>query len=168
MKPFFLALIVPLAFAACSSTHGGSTATAPGVATVGLPAPAFRESTANGTMLSMRQLRGRPVYLNFFATWCTPCNDEAPDINAVARRFKARGLQVVGVDVLENAAKARDFIRQHRLIYPAVVDTGALRAAYEINGMPVHVFIDRRGIVRKIEIGELSRAQMIADVRTIL
>lgn len=141
---------------------------APPVAKAGLPAPAFDEPTVAGPNLTMAALRGKPVYLNFFASWCPPCNEEAPDVNAVQAQFKSDGLQVVGVDVLENKAKAQKFVDEHHLTYPAVVDSGALRDAYNINGMPVHVFIDRAGIVKKIEIGELSKAEMIADVKSVL
>ncbi len=116
----------------------------------------------------MAQLHGKPVYLNFFATWCPPCNEEAPDVNAVQEQFKGDGLQVVGIDILEDKAKAQKFVDQHHLSYPAVVDSGALRDAYNINGMPVHVFIDSSGVIKKIEIGELSKAEMIADVKSLL
>jgi thiol-disulfide isomerase/thioredoxin len=108
------------------------------------------------------------VYLNFFATWCPPCNEEAPAINALQRQYAASGLQVVGVDVLENAKKAAQFRREHQLLYPAVVDEGTLRDQYNVNGLPVHVFIDRQGIVRKIVVGELSAADMRTDVERIL
>ncbi len=164
MKKYLTPLFV-LALAACSHAGGGS---APTVAAIGSPAPPFDEATAAGGMLSMASLAGKPVYLNFFASWCPPCNEEAPSVNAVAQEFKSRGLAVVGVDVLEDRQKAQQFITEHHLSYPAVIDSGALRDAYEINGMPVHVFIDRTGIVRKIVVGELTKAKMEADVRAIL
>lgn len=155
--------------AACSAqTHDQSTKAEPVIASIGHPAPPFNEPTATGPALDSASLKGKAVYLNFFATWCPPCNEEAPDVNALQREFGSRGLQVVGVDVLENQKKARSFTTLHHLTYPAVVDDGTLRDAYRINGMPVHVFIDRTGIVRKIEIGELTKAEMTADVRAIL
>jgi len=113
-------------------------------------------------------LHGKAIYLNFFASWCPPCNEEAPAIDALARTYGARGLEVVGVDVLENARKAAAFRSQHHLAYPVVVDSGALRDQYEVNGLPVHVFIDRSGIVRKIVVGELSPAAMRSNVELVL
>jgi hypothetical protein len=74
----------------------------------------------------------------------------------------------VGVDVLENAEKAKKFVDQHHLTYPAVVDSGTLRDAYQINGMPVAVFIDKDGNIRKIETGEITKEEMLADVKAIL
>ena len=147
---------------------GCASSGAPTVASVGKPAPAFDEPTSAGDKLALASFKGKAVYLNFFATWCPPCNEEASDVNALQREYAGRGLQVVGVDVLENAKKAKSFVALHHLTYPAVVDDGTLRDEYRINGMPVHVFIDRAGIVRKIAIGQLTRAQMTADVREIL
>ena len=148
-----------LAVAACSG---------PPHASVGAPAPSFSEPTVTGGTLSMDSFKGKAIYLNFFATWCPPCNEEAPDVAAVAKEFAPQGLQVVGVDVLENATKAKKFVDDHHIAFPAVVDAGTLRDAYNINGMPVHVFIDKFGIVKKIEVRELSKAEMIADVKMIL
>lgn len=160
-------LLPLLALAACSGGGSrGGQALAP--AALGKPAPDFTEPLVHGGTLAMSSLKGKPVYLNFFATWCPPCNEEAPDVNAVARMYAPKGLDVIGVDVLENAKKAASFVAEHHLTYPAVVDDGALRDAYNINGMPMHVFIDRDGIVRKIVVGELSKAQMEADVAIIL
>ena len=78
------------------------------------------------------------------------------------------GLQVVGIDVLENAKSAAKFHDGHHLTYPAVVDSGVLRDQYNINGLPVHVFIDRGGIVRNIVVGELSPADMDENVQRII
>jgi cytochrome c biogenesis protein CcmG, thiol:disulfide interchange protein DsbE len=113
-------------------------------------------------------MHGKAIYLNFFATWCPPCNEEAPAIDALAREYGSRGLQVVGVDVLENARKAGSFRSEHHLGYPVVVDSGTLRNQYNVNGLPVHVFIDRSGIVQKIVVGELSAAAMRENIERVL
>jgi cytochrome c biogenesis protein CcmG, thiol:disulfide interchange protein DsbE len=160
-------VLAALALAACSQ-GGKATSTSPQIARVGAPAPDFSEPSMPGPRLSLESLRGKAIYLNFFATWCPPCNEEAPAINALQRQYAASGLQVVGVDVLESARKAALFRQEHHLLYPAVVDQGTLRDAYRVNGLPVHVFIDREGIVRNIVIGELSPGAMRADVERIL
>jgi cytochrome c biogenesis protein CcmG/thiol:disulfide interchange protein DsbE len=165
------ATFLALAFAACGSGGGGSkkpAAVDDRVARVGQPAPAWSEPTSQGTNLALASLRGKVVYLNFFASWCPPCNEEAPAIDALQRQLGSQGLQVVGVDVLENARKAAQFRAEHRLSYPAVVDDGALRDQYSINGLPVHVFIDRAGIVRNVVVGELSADDMRANVLRLL
>jgi len=161
--------IVALALAACGhGSNAGSGAGSPSSAQVGQAAPGWNEPSLPGPTLSFAQLRGKAVYLNFFATWCPPCNEEAPAIDALSRRYSGRGLVVVGVDVLENATKAASFRTAHHLTYPVVVDAGTLRTQYRVNGLPVHVFIDRNGIVQKIVVGELSPAAMRDDVESIL
>lgn len=157
------ALVACSASAAKNGAPGGTTN-----AHVGQPAPTWTEPVAPGGTLSLRSLRGKVVYLNFFATWCPPCNEEAPHIEQLQRTFGPAGLQVVGVDVLENARKAEQFRQKHHLTYPAVVDDGTLRDQYNINGLPVHVFIDRAGVVRNVVVGELSAAEMRADVQRLL
>jgi cytochrome c biogenesis protein CcmG/thiol:disulfide interchange protein DsbE len=157
-------LISAALLSACSyTTHSGSN-----VARVGQPAPSWSQATSSGDTLSFASLRGKAVYLNFFATWCPPCNEEAPDVNALQKQYGPRGLQTVGVDELENAKKAAQFVHKYALVYPAVVDDGTLQSQYNVNGLPVHVFIDRRGIVRKIITGEMTRAQIASAIRTIL
>ena len=135
---------------------------------VGTRAPDFTLLTPEGTAVRLSSLRGKVVVVNFFATWCPPCNEEAPAIDALQRRYGAAGLQIVGVDVLESAAKAQEFRTQHHLSYPAVVDDGTLRNQYNVNGLPVHVFIDRSGTVRKIIVGELAPAEMRENIESIL
>ena len=149
------------ALTACSSS-------APSIAQVGLPAPAFSQRQLSGRPLSLGALHGRVVYLNFFATWCPPCNEEAPAIEALSRRYAGRGLAVVGVDVLENAQKAASFARAHRLTYPVLVDDGAMTDRYGVNGLPVHVFIDRSGVVRRIVFGEMSTPEIRSAVDRLL
>jgi cytochrome c biogenesis protein CcmG, thiol:disulfide interchange protein DsbE len=168
-KTFASLVVAACALAGCA--HGGNAA-APaavsGPARVGQPAPSWSEPSLPGPALASAALRGKPVYLNFFATWCPPCNQEAPAIDALQREYVARGLRVVGVDVLENARKAAEFRNAHHLSYPVVVDGGTLRDQYDVNGLPVHVFIDRGGVVRKIAVGELSPADMRSNVERIL
>ena len=163
------AILAAFALTTCAR---GASSTSPGgepqTAQVGRPAPLWSERSLPGPTLAFASLHGKAVYLNFFATWCPPCNAEAPAINALQSEYGGRGLQVVGVDVLENAGKAAEFRNAHHLAYPVVIDTGTLRDQYRINGLPVHVFIDRNGVVSKIVAGELSSADMRGDVERIL
>jgi len=160
-KIMMTALAVLMIASGCSSGFGAT-------ASIGKAAPDWKDPLVGGGSLSMAQLRGKPVFLDFFATWCPPCNEEAPEVNAAYKAYASRGLQVVGVDVQENATKAKAFVDQHQLTYPAVVDSGALSDEYSINGMPVAVFIDKNGVVRRIEIGELSSEKLDADIKAIL
>lgn len=166
MRAKFAMLLGALLLGACSTHAAGGSS--PSSARVGQPAPDWTQPTASGKKLSLDSLHGRPVYLNFFATWCPPCNEEAPDVNALQKQFASRGLQTIGVDELEDAAKAKQFVRKFGLVYPAIVDDGTLQSQYNVNGLPVHVFIDRGGIIRKIVIGEMTKPQIANALKAIL
>ena len=84
------------------------------------------------------------------------------------QQYAARGLQVVGIDELESASQAEGFRKQFHLVYPAVADSGTLQGQYLINGLPVHVFIGRDGVIRKIVAGEMSHADIQKNVQSIL
>ena len=152
-----------LLLAAC----GGGSSSNP-TAQIGAQAPPFTDPLVGGGTLSMSKLAGKPVVLDFFATWCPPCNAEAPEVEKAYKEFAPQGVQIVGVDVQENAVKAKQFVMQHGLTYPALVDSGMLSDEYQINGMPVSVFIDKAGIVRKIQVGEMTQGEIDADVRALM
>lgn len=162
MRRPIIALYASAALSGCNP-GGGSQ-----IAQVAHTAPNWTERTSTGGTLTLASLLGKPVYLNFFATWCPPCKEEAPFINSLQKRFAASGLQIVGVDELESAKQAESFRTQFHLVYPAVVDSGTLQSQYEINGLPVHVFIARDGVIRKIVVGEMSKSQILSAVQSIL
>jgi peroxiredoxin len=136
---------------------------------VGQTAPQFRLPTVDRKTLSLSSLRGRAVYLNFFATWCPPCNEEAPVIGKLSDRYRARGLMVVGVDELEDTQKAKEFLANYHLGYTAVIDTdGKAGQAYGAIGLPVHIFINRAGIVSTYRLGEMNPAEMESAIQAIL
>jgi cytochrome c biogenesis protein CcmG, thiol:disulfide interchange protein DsbE len=167
-----LALVSLAACSNASNSAGNSAAAAsdaaPQHAHIGSAAPNWTEPKAGGGTLELASLKGKAVYLNFFATWCPPCNEEAPAINALQQKYASQGLQVVGVDVLENAAAAEKFRDEHKLVYPALADSGMLRDEYNINGLPVHVFIDKTGIIKNVVVGELSPSEMDENVQRII
>jgi thiol-disulfide isomerase/thioredoxin len=132
--------------------------------------PPFTLTTAGGKTVSNASLRGKPVYLNFFATWCGPCRVETPSIVTLSKKYAARGLRVVGVDVGENMAKAQGFAHDFSVPYALAVDPdGTTRATYG-GGLyfPLHVFIDAKGVVRMYHPGEMSASDIEAEIARIL
>ncbi len=140
-----------------------------GAPKVGQPAPAFSLPTVDGKTLTLASLKGKAVYLNFYATWCPPCNVEAPVIGKMSEKYKARGLTVLGVDELEDPGKAKEFLIEHHLAYGAIVDgDGKMGKDYGAFGLPVHVFIDREGVVKSLRYGEMNPGEIETAIKGIL
>ena len=159
------------AFALVACGHGGGASQTDAqsqTAQLGRPAPDWSEPMLDGGNLSFASLRGKPIYLNFFATWCDGCKAESAALKTVLREYRARGVKVVGVDILESPSKAAQFHAEQHLTYPFVIDSGTLRRQYNINGLPVQVFIDRNGVVQRIALGQMSLADMRSNVERIL
>ncbi len=130
---------------------------------VGKPAPAFALRDLTGNTRSLTEFRGSVLLVNFFASWCGPCNDEVPQIEAQFwRKLRPRGLVVLGIDGREEnnpIAKARRFRDRHKLTFPLLIDTESkMTAAYHVEAIPVNVVIDRDGIVRYAATGFDSAA----------
>jgi cytochrome c biogenesis protein CcmG/thiol:disulfide interchange protein DsbE len=133
-------------------------------------APPFTLTTADGKTISSATLRGKPVYLNFFASWCGPCRVETPSIVALSKKYAARGLHVVGVDVGENAGKAQGFAHDFGVPYALAIDPDSSTRPTYGGGLyfPLHVFIDAKGIVRLYHPGEMSASDIEAAIAHIL
>jgi cytochrome c biogenesis protein CcmG/thiol:disulfide interchange protein DsbE len=125
----------------------------------GKPAPALAGTTLDGTALSLADLRGRPVIVNFWGPSCVPCRDEFPLFLAKLAEHKADGLAIVGVLMFDPPAPARDFVAAFGATWPTIDDPdGAIRTAYRAVARPQSYFIDRNGILRELQIGELTDA----------
>ena len=107
------------------------------------------------------------MYVNFFASWCGPCNVEAPWIARLRAKYAKTGLQVVGVDELEAASSGMAFVKKHDNPYGlvAVDENGTVGKDYVLLGLPVHVFIDRRGIVTAYRPGEMNESEIDAAIK---
>ncbi|WP_019007995.1 TlpA family protein disulfide reductase [Deinococcus aquatilis] len=130
---------------------------------IGKPAPAFALKTLDGSTLSLASLKGRPVVVNFWASWCAPCREEAPLFRELSTRQTAgTGLAVVGVLFQETSEKsARDFIREYALAYPNLQDPGIKTGInYGVSGIPETVFIDASGMVKHMDRGGLTRERL--------
>ena len=104
--------------------------------------------------LGLADFKGKPVYLNFFASWCPPCNMEAPDLATLARHYAPRGLVMLGVDEQESAVQALGFRNRYSLPYQIVLDAdGAAGKPYGASALPVQALIDRSGNLAWLHVG---------------
>jgi cytochrome c biogenesis protein CcmG, thiol:disulfide interchange protein DsbE len=132
-------------------------ASGPGLIARDAPAPVIAGTTLDGASLSIADLRGRPVIVNFWGPTCEPCKDEFPLFQAKLAEHQADGLAIVGVLMYDAPGQARDFIRQFGATWPTVDDPrGEIRNVYRVAARPQSYFIDRDGILRAIQVGELT------------
>jgi cytochrome c biogenesis protein CcmG, thiol:disulfide interchange protein DsbE len=111
------------------------------------PAPAFTlDRLDRPGSLSLAEYRGRPVVLNFWASWCVPCKEEAPLLEGVWKRYRDQGLVVIGVDINDLRSDARRFARQNKMSYPLAFDgVGETSTDYGLTGVPETFFVARNG-----------------------
>jgi thiol-disulfide isomerase/thioredoxin len=137
----------------------------------GEPAPAFELTGANGERIALSALRGRVVYVDFWASWCAPCRRSFPWMNALAARYKGEGLAIVGINVDKRREDAERFLGDTPAAFTIAYDAqGATPAAYAVGGMPSAYLVDRRGVVVDVEEGfhEARRADVEAKIRAAL
>lgn len=114
------------------------------------PAPAFSITLLDGKLFDLGAARGKPVLVNFWASWCIPCEDEAAVLEQGSRQYRDR-VTFVGVNVQDTEPNAREFLRRFGVTYPNGMDTsGAIAVDYGMSGVPESYFVDRNGqLVRK-------------------
>ncbi|MGH3338804.1 MAG: TlpA family protein disulfide reductase, partial [Propionibacteriaceae bacterium] len=121
----------------------------------------LRAALADDTV-SLRELRGWPVVLNFWASWCSPCKAEAPRLNAAAREHMGE-VVLLGVDVQDFESDARRFSERYQTNYVSVRDGGdSTYSAYGLTGLPETYFLDRSGRVVEHIVGEVSSGELEA------
>jgi len=125
----------------------------------GQPPPDFIATTFDGGQLTLSSLKGHPVLVNFFASWCTQCAHELPFMEQSYQRHHADGFTIVGVNGLETGDGV-GFYHRLGLTFPAVHDPGnpgKIAIAYNVtSSLPVSVFIDKTGVVDLIQLGALT------------
>ena len=108
----------------------------------------FRLPDPDGRRVSLREHRGKVVFLNFWATWCGPCRIEMPEMEKLYQEFKARDFVILAVDFRESPAQVRRFTQELKLTYPVLIDEdGSVFQTYLVRGLPATYLIDRKGIM---------------------
>lgn len=136
---------------------------------VGRPAPAFDLQTLDGQRVSLANLRGSPIVLNFWASWCIPCREEAPLLTAADVTYRPDGLRVLGVVYQDSSDAARGFMTRYGQTYAGLLDPdGRTAIDYGVFGIPETFFIDRAGVVRSRQVGALTEADLRRQIEAIL
>lgn len=137
---------------------------------VGDAAPEFELRTLDGALVRLSDLRGRGVWLNFWASWCTPCRAEMPELVTVGEEAEQQGVTLVAIATGEAEETARDYLeRSGHVTLPAALDSdGEVATRYQVRNLPTHVFIDADGIVREVRLGSMEGDDMRAAVRRLL
>ena len=136
---------------------------------VGQPAPALAVPQVGGGTIDLANLKGKPVWINFMATWCPPCQDEFPLMNGFAARYAKAGLVVIAIDVKEAEGAVAAFAEQLGATFPLGLDSdGAAAASWDAVALPVHFWIDAEGIVRDGALGGIGPDVMANGLKKIL
>ena len=155
-------LLVPGCDSAPASEEGNP---ATGRPVVGSLAPDFTLTDLDGNSVRLQDLRGQVVFLNFWATWCPPCRAEMPDIEALHRKYRDRGVVVLGVDLRESESGVRAYVEGGGYTWTFLIDTtGQVAAAYRVSAIPTSFFIDKEGTIRAVAIGGMTASTMEAKL----
>ena len=146
-------LILTPAIARSQQTHS-SQSSAPGV---GVPAIPFDLKSVDGNSVGLASFRGKPLMMNFFASWCDPCREEMPLINDLAGKAGKDGYAVLGIAVEDTRAAVMQYAQEAKLVFPIALDLNStVKRAYRIFGPPATFFIDGQGTIRDVVVGPMS------------
>ena len=140
-----------------------------GITMVNRPAPGLILTTFKGNTISLEDLRGKPVVINFWASWCPPCRIEAALIERTWRAYKNRGLIFLGVNIQDREEDALNYIREFDITYPNGPDpTGEISIDYGVSGLPVTFFVSRDGEVVRRWVGAIEKRVLTGSIEEIM
>ncbi|MCU9613605.1 TlpA family protein disulfide reductase [Caldibacillus lycopersici] len=136
---------------------------------IGQAAPDFTLETLDGTTLSLKDLRGKKVLLNFWASWCGPCKEEMPHMQKVYEQIKDEDtIEIVAINLTigkESAEDAAKFVREMGLSFPIPLDIGGkVQEAYEIYPIPTSYFIDANGVIQSKYLGPMNEEYIMNEL----
>lgn len=138
-------------------------------AAVGNVAPDFTLTYEDGSTLRLSDLRGQPVLINFWATWCGPCRAEMPEIVRAANQYKEDGLVVLAMNVQEGPEAIEPFAKAFSMEMPIGLDpTGGVMEAYQVRAMPSSFFVNRAGVIEVRWEGLLTTSMLDEHLTKIL
>ena len=124
---------------------------------VGAAAISFELKSLEGKAVGLETFRGKPLVINFFASWCDPCREEMPLLNQLASGSNRDGYHILGIAVEDTRAAVMQYVAEAKLVFPIALDLNStVKRAYRIFGPPATFFIDSRGVVQDIVIGPMT------------
>ncbi|MDQ6847448.1 MAG: TlpA family protein disulfide reductase [Candidatus Dormibacteraeota bacterium] len=157
------ALIAALLVSGCSLQPDVSTRVQADARTA-QPAPALSGSSLSGGHVDLAALRGHPVVVDFWASWCGPCRQGQAELNSLVTRYAARGVHFLGVDIRDDSANARAYVQEFHITYPSLFDPASEdAAAFNVDAPPTTVVIDAGGTIRLRQLGELNDVPATLD-----
>jgi cytochrome c biogenesis protein CcmG/thiol:disulfide interchange protein DsbE len=138
----------------------------PDLPQIGQHAPEFTLKNLNGDKIKLLDLSQKgTVLVNFWASWCAPCKEEVPTLNEIQRKYRDRGLTVVGVSVEDPAPAVVSFMKRHNVQYSVLLDSdGRVSRRYGLIGFPTNILIDRQGKILFLKPGLIDEKEMAAMV----
>jgi cytochrome c biogenesis protein CcmG/thiol:disulfide interchange protein DsbE len=135
----------------------------------GEKAPPFEITTFDGQTLKLADLRGQVVVVNFWASWCIPCEQEAAELENTWRRYKDKGVVFIGVDYVDTETAAKAFMQRFDITYPNGPDLGTrISQAYRIKGVPETYVVDKTGRLASVKIGPFQQGEMAGVIEPLL
>jgi cytochrome c biogenesis protein CcmG, thiol:disulfide interchange protein DsbE len=169
LRHLVLAAVLPLVLLVLLAGSLLVRGTASSPTALGAEAPRFALADLDGNPVRLEDYRGRPVIVNFWASWCGPCVEEFPLLRDAAQRHAADGLVVIGIVYRDRSEAARDFMRRNEATWVAAMDPGERVAeAYGILGPPETFFIGRDGAIVARQLGQFSAASLDEKVAAII
>jgi cytochrome c biogenesis protein CcmG/thiol:disulfide interchange protein DsbE len=136
---------------------------------VNSPVPDFQYAALDGSPMNLSDHQGQVVVINFFASWCNPCREEAVDLEETWRQYQDRGVQFFGIAYKDADSKARAFLDEFGVTYPSTVDQSNRAARdYGLTGVPETFIVDQQGLLVRHFLGPIYQAQLAQEIERLL
>lgn len=152
----YLILISGLVWIFASRADPGQATASPPVAQAGFRAPDFSLQTAGGETITLSDLQGRPILINFWASWCPPCRAEMPAFERAYQAWQDQGFVILAINATQQDSvdQALAFAQEYGLSFPLLFDTnGRVNRNYQVRSLPTSFFVDPQGVIREVVVG---------------